>query len=330
MFCAGADVTWMSKTVHYTEEENLRDATAMSRMFAAIDALPVPVIGRIQGAALGGGAGLAAVCDIVVADEAALFGFTEVKLGILPAVISPFALAKIGRSAARELFLTGARFSAARAKEIGLVHAVVPAAELDAAVDRYVQELLSAGPEAVAAAKALIPNVWGRPLAEAMPITAAAIAARRVSPEGQEGLRAFLEKRKPAGSSDTKAQRTQRTERNYGLTFVPWCPLCTRSAMIRRLLIANRGEIALRIIRACRELGDRERRRLLGRRRDGAARRRRRSRGRDRTGARARELSVDRRRCSRRRARPAPTPSIPATDSCPRTPRSRPPAPAPA
>jgi methylglutaconyl-CoA hydratase len=109
-FCAGADVTWMSKTIHYTEEENLRDATAMSRMFEAIDGLQVPVLGRIHGAALGGGAGLAAVCDIVVAEDQALFGFTEVKLGILPAVISPFALAKIGRSAARELFLTGARF----------------------------------------------------------------------------------------------------------------------------------------------------------------------------------------------------------------------------
>jgi methylglutaconyl-CoA hydratase len=196
IFCAGADVTWMSKTVHYTEDENLRDAMTMSRMFAAINELPVAVIGRIQGAALGGGAGLAAVCDIVVAEDAALFGFTETKLGLLPAVISPFALAKIGQAAARELFLTGARFSAARAKTIGLVHEVVAGTELDAAVNRYVQELLSAGPEAIAAAKALIPKVWGRPIADAMPITAAAIAARRVSPEGQEGLRAFLEKRK--------------------------------------------------------------------------------------------------------------------------------------
>jgi methylglutaconyl-CoA hydratase len=210
-FCAGADVTWMSKTVLYTEEENLRDATAMSRMFAAINELPVAVIGRVQGAALGGGAGLAAVCDIVVAEEAALFGFTETKLGILPAVISPFALAKIGQAAARELFLTGARFSAARAKEIGLVHEVVPAAELDAAVNRHVQELLTAGPEAVAAAKALIPRVWGRPIAEAMPITAATIAARRVSPEGQEGLSAFLEKRAASWvarlDKDTKATK---------------------------------------------------------------------------------------------------------------------------
>jgi len=210
VFCAGADVTWMSKTVHYTEEENLRDAMAMSRMFAAINELPVAVISRIQGAALGGGAGLAAVCDIVVSDDAARFGFTETKLGILPAVISPFALAKIGQAAARELFLTGARFSAARAREIGLVHEVVPAADLDVAVSRYVQELLTAGPEAVAAAKALIPTVWGRPTADAMPITAAAIAARRVSAEGQEGLRAFLDKRAaswiagPPNTKDTK------------------------------------------------------------------------------------------------------------------------------
>ena len=194
-FCAGADVAWMSKTVQYTEEENLRDAMAMSRMFAALNDLPVPLVGRIHGAALGGGAGLAAVCDIVIAEDQALFGFTEVKLGILPAVISPFALAKIGRSAARELFLTGARFPAARAREIGLVHEVVPASELDAAVGRYVQELLAAGPEAIAAAKALIQQVWGQPLDAAMPLTAAAIADRRVSKEGQEGLRAFLEKR---------------------------------------------------------------------------------------------------------------------------------------
>lgn len=204
MFCAGADVNWMSQALGYTEEENLRDATAMSRMFAAINELPAAVIGRIQGAALGGGAGLAAVCDIVVAEDAALFGFTETRLGIIPAVISPFALAKIGQAAARELFLTGARFSAARAKEIGLVQEVVPAADLDAAVARHVKELLAAGPAAVAAAKALIPTVWGRPIAEAMPITAAAIAARRVSPEGQEGLRAFLEKR-PAGWIDGRS-----------------------------------------------------------------------------------------------------------------------------
>jgi methylglutaconyl-CoA hydratase len=208
VFCAGADITWMSKTIHYSQDDNLRDASAMSRMFTAINELPLPVIGRIQGAALGGGAGLAAVCDVVVADEAAVFGFTEVKLGILPAVIAPFALAKIGRSAARELFLTGARFSAGRAKEIGLVHAVVTAADLDPTVHRYVQELLSAGPEAIAAAKALIAAVWSIGADEARTMTATAIATRRVSPEGQEGLRAFLEKRSAnwslANTKDTK------------------------------------------------------------------------------------------------------------------------------
>ena len=135
VFCAGADLAWMSKMVDYTHEENLRDAGALAAMFAALDSLPLPLIGRVHGAALGGGAGLAAVCDIVVAAEDAIFGFTEVKLGILPAVISPYVVRKIGVSAARELFLTGARFSAARAQEIGLVHAVVPAADLDGVVD---------------------------------------------------------------------------------------------------------------------------------------------------------------------------------------------------
>jgi methylglutaconyl-CoA hydratase len=173
----------------------------MSRMFSALNDLPMPLIGRVHGAALGGGAGLAAVCDIVVADEQAVFGFTEVKLGILPAVISPFALAKIGRSAARELFLTGARFSAVRAKEIGLVHAVAPPQELDSKVDEYVREILSSGPEAIAASKALVGEVWERSIHDAMPLTASAIASRRVSAEGQEGLKAFLEKRKPSWSA---------------------------------------------------------------------------------------------------------------------------------
>jgi methylglutaconyl-CoA hydratase len=201
VFCAGADLSWMTKMIHYTEEENLRDATAMSGMFGALDELPVPLIGRVHGAALGGGAGLAAVCDIVVAEERAVFGFTEVKLGILPAVISPFALAKIGRSAARELFLTGARFSAARAREIGLVHAVVPSDELDAGVAQYVREVLTTGPEGVAAAKALIPKVWSQSAREAVPIAASAIATRRTSAEGQEGMKAFLDKRKPSWSA---------------------------------------------------------------------------------------------------------------------------------
>lgn len=198
VFCAGADLAWMSKMVTYTHEENVRDARAMARMFSALDALPIPLIGRIHGAALGGGIGLAAICDIVVAAEDAAFAFTEVKLGILPAVISPYAIGKIGPSAARELFLTGARFSAERAREIGLVHAVVEATDLDRAVARYLNDLLTSGPEAVAAAKRLIAEVVGRPRASAIEHSIDAIAERRVSPEGQEGMDAFLAKRPPS------------------------------------------------------------------------------------------------------------------------------------
>jgi methylglutaconyl-CoA hydratase len=198
-FCAGADLTWMSKTIAYTRDENMRDARGMANMFAALDRLPIPLIGRIHGAALGGGVGLAAVCDIVVAAEDAFFGFTEVKLGIIPAVISPYALAKIGRSAARELFLTGARFSAARAHAIGLVHAVGDATELDRMIAKYVNDILTSAPQAVAAAKGLIADVSSASSpASAADLTIAAIADRRVSPEGQDGMRAFLDKRPPS------------------------------------------------------------------------------------------------------------------------------------
>jgi methylglutaconyl-CoA hydratase len=198
MFCAGADLDWMSRMIRASPEENVRDATAMTRLFGALDALPFPLVGRVHGAALGGGAGLAAVCDIVVAADAAVFGFTEVKLGILPAVIAPFTIAKIGVSAARELFLTGARFSAARAREIGLVHTVVEAAALDDTVDETLATLASSAPSAVAAAKALIRHVAWRSPAEVAGFTADTIARQRISDEGQEGMRAFLEKRKPA------------------------------------------------------------------------------------------------------------------------------------
>ena len=198
VFCAGADLAWMSKMIGYSREVNVRDAREMARMFSALDRLPIPLIGCIHGAALGGGAGLAAVCDIVIAAEDAIFGFTEVKLGILPAVISPYALAKIGRSAARDLFLTGARFSATRAREIGLVHAVGDAADLDRMVAKYVNDLLTSGPEAVAAAKRMIERVMASRDGDVADLTAATIAERRVSPEGQEGMRAFLEKRPPS------------------------------------------------------------------------------------------------------------------------------------
>ena len=172
-------------------------------MLHAIDSVPVPVIGRIQGAALGGGAGLAAVCDVVVATDDAVFGFTEVVLGILPAMISPYVVSKIGLSAARELCLSGVRFSAARAKEVGLAHEVVTADRLDLTVERHVQQFRKAAPSAIAATKKLLREVAGRRPADVMSLTVDAIARQRVSPEGQEGLRAFLEKRTAAWAADT-------------------------------------------------------------------------------------------------------------------------------
>jgi methylglutaconyl-CoA hydratase len=196
-FCAGADLAWMSKAVAYTHVENLADAEDFALMLERFDTLPTPVVGRVHGAVLGGGVGLAAVCDIVVASEDASFGLTEVKLGILPAVISPYVLRKIGVSAARELFITGSRFTAARARELGLVHQVVAEPELDAAVERRIADLLTSGPIAVAAAKALIRDVAGESPKDVIGLTTSRIAAHRVSPEGQEGMRAFLQKRKP-------------------------------------------------------------------------------------------------------------------------------------
>lgn len=198
VFSAGADAAWMARMADASESENEQDALATTAMLRAINTLPVVVIGRIHGAALGGGSGLAAVCDIVVAEDTAVFGFTETKLGILPAMISPFVLPKIGVSHARALFLTGTRFDARKALAIGLVHTVVPADQLDAAVADVVREALTAAPTGVAAAKRLIPQVVGRNPDDVATLTAKTIAAQRVSPEGQDGLRAFLEKRQPA------------------------------------------------------------------------------------------------------------------------------------
>jgi methylglutaconyl-CoA hydratase len=198
VFCAGADLTWFTAMAGYTPEQNLRDAQLGARLFDLLDSLPCALIGRVHGAALGGGSGLASVCDIVVAADNAVFGFTEVKLGIIPAMIAPYALAKIGRSAARELFLTGMRFDAQRAREIGLVHAVVPATELDSRVERYVSEILSAGPDAIADAKRLLREIWHRPPRDVQDLMAESIAGRRASAEAREGMRAFLEKRAPS------------------------------------------------------------------------------------------------------------------------------------
>ena len=186
-FSAGADVEWMRSSVELSYEENVADARRLRMMLEAIDSCPAPVVTRVQGHALGGGCGLVACSDIAVAAHDAVFAFSEVKLGIIPAVISPFALAKIGPSAARRYFVTGEKFDAETALRIGLVQGV--AEDLDGAVDAIVSELRSAGPEAARHAKKLVlerPDGLG---------TERRIAQRRTSDEGQEGLRAFLEKR---------------------------------------------------------------------------------------------------------------------------------------
>lgn len=193
-FCAGADLNWMSRMAGYTREENIRDSSQLARMYALMNECPLPVIGRIQGAAIGGGVGLVAVCDIAIATREAKFGLSEVKLGILPAVISPYVIAKIGETHARALFLTGERFDAERAQRIGLVHRV--ADDVDAAVVETIAQLKTSGPDAVRECKTLIAHVASRSLIDAIPYTIEAIAARRVSDEGQSGMSAFLKKEK--------------------------------------------------------------------------------------------------------------------------------------
>src|SRR3954451_22781108 len=198
-FCAGADIDWMRAAMALDVEGNEQDAMAMADMFETIDTCPVPVVARVQGAALGGGMGLCAVADVVIAEAGARFGFTETRLGILPAVIAPFVIAKIGETHARALFPGGRRFDATRALRIGLVHEVVEGVPaLDAAAESAVADILAAGPTAVRAAKAIVREVRGLPHESTRWHTARRIATQRVSTEGQEGLRAFLERRSPA------------------------------------------------------------------------------------------------------------------------------------
>ena len=199
IFCAGADVEWMRASIGLSVDDNERDAAALQAMFDAIDACPVPVIARVQGAALGGAMGLCAVADIVVATSATTFGFTEARLGIIPAVISTFVLPKIGESHARALFVTGQRFDAQRARAIGLVHEVADdEALLDARVEELLAELRAAGPLAARAAKALVRELRTLGADDARRHAMRQIAQRRTSPEGQEGLTAFVEKRPPS------------------------------------------------------------------------------------------------------------------------------------
>jgi methylglutaconyl-CoA hydratase len=198
-FCAGADVAWMRAAMQLDVEGNEQDAMAMADMFEAIDTCPVPIVARVHGAALGGGMGLCAVSDIVIAESGSRFGFTETRLGILPAVISPFVIAKIGESHARALFPGGRRFDAIRSQRIGLVHEVVEGeAALDAAVDAAVSDVLAAGPTAARAAKSIVREVRGLGHGSSKWHTARVIARQRTSPEAQEGFRAFDEKRSPS------------------------------------------------------------------------------------------------------------------------------------
>ena len=200
IFCAGADVNWMRRAASYSRDENLEDARRMAEMLRTIDRCSRPVIGQIRGAAIGGGVGLAAVCDMAVASENAVFSLAEVKLGILPAAISPYVLRAIGPRQARDYFLTGDRFGADEARRIGLVHQVVADGDLESSVAKKIESLMTSGPEAVAAAKSLIDRVSRLSIDDAFAVTAQAIADRRASDEGREGLSAFLEKRKPSWS----------------------------------------------------------------------------------------------------------------------------------
>jgi methylglutaconyl-CoA hydratase len=199
-FCAGADIEWMRRAGGFSKAENEADAERMARMLRALDECPKPVVAIVQGAAIGGGVGLVAASDVVIAADDAVFSLAEVKLGILPSVISPFVLRAIGPRQARRYFLTGERFGAAEARRIGLVHEVVLAAELGVAADAIVATLLTCAPDAVGVAKRLIGQVAGMTPDDAMPVTVRTIAERRASDEAKEGLTAFLEKRPPSWS----------------------------------------------------------------------------------------------------------------------------------
>lgn len=200
-FCAGADLNWMKRMKDYTQEENYRDSEALSKMLQTINFCPVPVIGKVHGAALGGGVGLTACCDIVVAEEGCKFGLTEVRLGLLPAVISPFVMAKIGPSQSRHLFLTGERFESPRALSLGLIHKVSLERYFTQDIEAIVEQILGNGPRATKLAKQLCFDVHHlsteSDFSHVEKLTCELISKVRVSAEGQEGMNALLEKRGP-------------------------------------------------------------------------------------------------------------------------------------
>ncbi len=196
-FCAGGDMHWMRQSLDWSHEQNIADAYALAAMFAAAWSLPKPLIGRINGAAMGGGAGLVACCDLAIATDTARFGFSEVKIGLVPAVIAQYVVPKIGISHSRALFVSGERFTAERAFEIGLIHGIADDTTLDATVNGVLAKVLTSGSQAMALSKQIIDAVWTMERDAARSFVTNAIATARTGPEGQEGLRAFLEKRRP-------------------------------------------------------------------------------------------------------------------------------------
>jgi methylglutaconyl-CoA hydratase len=201
-FCAGGDLKWMKKAVDFSYEENLHDTRKLARMFATLNECPKPVVGLVHGAAIGGGVGLVSICDIVIATSETQFSLSEVRLGIVPACIGPFVVAKIGASHARGLFMSAERFQSLKAKEIGLVHEVVPGIpEMHQALERVLGNVLQCGPNAMAVAKSLVLNLsWPEKrdqISDCLEYVAKILSDLRISKEGQEGVRAFLEKRKP-------------------------------------------------------------------------------------------------------------------------------------
>jgi methylglutaconyl-CoA hydratase len=196
-FCAGADLNWMKAVKDAGYEKNLKESNNLADLFYQIYTCPLPVIGRINGAAIGGGTGFVALCDIAIAARSAKFSFSEVKIGLVPACIGPYVIKKMGEGRARELFITGERMTADRAFEVGLINKVVDDSRLDAAVDELIQSLLTSGPNAIAVAKKLVNEVPPMTPEQFRPYTAEMIARLRDSDEGQEGMDAFLNKRKP-------------------------------------------------------------------------------------------------------------------------------------
>ncbi|MBI3543247.1 MAG: enoyl-CoA hydratase/isomerase family protein, partial [Deltaproteobacteria bacterium] len=198
VFCAGGDLKWMQESVNLSGPKNLEDTRQLAKMFATLNDCPKPVVGLVHGAVIGGGVGLTSICDYVIASKETMFSLAEVRLGIIPACIGPFVLAKIGESHARAYFMSAERFSDERALQIGLVHEVVETPEaLNGACERIAKNLLQCGPNAMTAAKRLVRDIKARTFEESLEHVAKVLADLRVTPEGQEGLKAFLEKRKP-------------------------------------------------------------------------------------------------------------------------------------